>query len=158
MWQKAYGVLSDAHEAEDACQEAFIRIMKVIDRIEDADTLRTKAFCCMIARNVAIDMARRNGRMQPAEDEILEQAGSQQETETPERIVASNEGVRQLAERIAELPEGYREVLRLRCLYEMSAEQTGELLGITPNTVNIRLTRARKMLRERLKETESREA
>ena len=31
MWQKAYSVLSDAHEAEDACQEAFIKLMKVAD-------------------------------------------------------------------------------------------------------------------------------
>ena len=51
---------------------------------------------------------------------------------------------------IGELPEAYRDVLMLRCLQELSAEQTGELLGISANSVNIRLTRARKALRDRL--------
>ena len=55
-----------------------------------------------------------------------------------------------MEEEIKGLPEAYRDVLMLRCLQELSAEQTGELLGISANSVNIRLTRARKALRDRL--------
>ena len=58
--------------------------------------------------------------------------------------------LRSWREEIKALPEAYRDVLMLRCLQELSAEQTGELLGCSANTVNIRLTRARKLLQERL--------
>ena len=58
MWTKAYSVISDAHEAEDACQEAFIKIIRVIDQVEDVTELRAKALCCIIAKNAAIDLAR----------------------------------------------------------------------------------------------------
>lgn len=148
MWQKAYGVISDAHEAEDACQEAFIKIIRIIDEIEEVDAIKTRALCCIIAKNTAIDMARKNGRAAPTEDVYLE-AGTEQETaQTPESIAAGRESMEEVAAAVEKLPEGLRDVLRLRCLYEMSAEQTALILGLNANTVNIRLLRARKLLRE----------
>lgn len=152
MWQKAYGVISDTHEAEDACQEAFIKIIKIIDDIEDVTEMQAKALCCIIAKNTAIDMARKNGRAAPTEDVYLDLEAEPPEKDTPEQIAESNEGIKRIAEAIEELPEAYRDVLRLRCLYEMSAERTAELLGMNANTVNIKLSRARKLLREKLKE------
>ena len=150
MWQKAYGVLSDAHEAEDACQEAFIKIIRIIDEIEDPTELRARALCCIIAKNTAIDMARKNGRAVPTEDVYLDLEAETPEKDAPDAVAVSNEGIRRITEAIEKLPENYRDVLRLRCLYEFSAEQTAELLGLNANTVNIRLTRARKLLREKL--------
>ncbi len=150
MWQKAYSVLSDAHEAEDCCQEAFIKLMKVADSIEDVTELRARALCSVVARNTAIDMARKNGRMSPSEDIYLDLEAMDQQEDSPEQLLSSKETVSELMAAIGELPEAYRDVLMLRCLQELSAEQTGELLGISANSVNIRLTRARKALRDRL--------
>ena len=152
MWQKAYSVISDAHEAEDACQEAFIKIIRVIDEIEDVTELKAKAFCCIIARNTAIDMGRKNAHAAPTEDLYLELDAETPLQDAPDEIAASNEGIERLAAHIEELPESYRDVLRLRCLYDMSAEQTGQLLGMNANAVNIRLSRARKMLRAKIEQ------
>lgn len=152
MWQKAYSVIFDAHEAEDACQEAFIKIIRVIDDIEDITELRAKAFCCIIAKNTAIDMGRKNAHAAPTEDLYLELEAEAPEQDAPDEIAASNEGIERLAEQIAELPESYQDVLRLRCLYEMSAEQTAQLLGMNANAVNIKLSRARKMLRAKIEQ------
>lgn len=154
MWGRAYSVLSDAHEAEDACQEAFIKLIRIIDDIGDVTELRTRALCCMVAKNTAIDMARKNGRAAPAEDVYLELNAEPEAEDTPEGIAASKEAVQQIAAEIEGLPELDRDVLRLRCLYEFSAEQTAALLGLNANAVNIRLSRARKRLRERLEAAE----
>ena len=62
MWQKAYSVLSDAHEAEDACQEAFIKLMRICDDIEDVTEVKVRALCPVVAENTAIDIARKKGR------------------------------------------------------------------------------------------------
>ena len=150
MWQKAYSVISDAHEAEDACQEAFIKIIRVIDEIRDVTELKAKAFCCIIAKNTAIDMGRKNAHAAPTEDIYLELDAEIPLHEAPDEIAMSNESIERLAAQIEELPESYRDVLRLRCLYDMSAEQTGQLLGMNANAVNIKLSRARKMLKAKI--------
>lgn len=150
MWRKAYSVLSDGYEAEDACQEAFIKLIKIIDGIEDVTEPRVCALCGVIAKNTAIDMARKNGRAAPTEDIYLELDGKEDTAETPEQFAESAEQSELIVNEIRALPEVFREVLELRCIYEFSAERTAELLSTNANTVNIRLSRARKLLRERL--------
>lgn len=150
MWQKAYGVLSDAHEAEDACQEAFIKIIRIVDEIRDVEELRTKALCCIIARNTAVDMARKRGHVLPTEDVYLDLEAEEPQGESPEDRVIAAEGVEEIRAAIGRLPEHYREVLTLRCLYDMKAEEAAGILGVNANTVNIRLSRARRLLKEEL--------
>ena len=152
MWQKAYSVLSDAHEAEDACQEAFIKLMRITDDIEDVTEPRARALCTVVAKNTAIDMARKNGRSSPTEDIYLDLEAMEEPVPSPEASYESAEAVNLLAEEIEKLPEGYRDVLVLRCLEGLSAEQTADMLGMNVNTVNIRLTRARKLLKQKLNE------
>ena len=152
LYRAALAVLGDAHEAEDACQEAFIKIIRVIDQVEDVTELRAKALCCIIAKNAAIDLARRNKRTTPAEEGFIDFEAEAPEHESPEAVAASNEGVAKLSEMIDRLPETYRDVLKLRCLYELSAEQTAEILKTNANTVNIRLSRARRLLKTMMEE------
>ena len=151
MWQKAYGVLSDAYEAEDACQESFIKLIGIIDEIEDPKEMRVLALCRVIARNTAVDIARKKSRAVPVE-ELYPEEDSEPVGGSPEETAIEAAGQEELAQAIASLPENYRDVLRLRCLYDFSARKTAELMGITENNVHIRLNRARKMLRERLKQ------
>jgi len=48
---------------------------------------------------------------------------------------------------IDRLPERYRTVLLLRDIEELDTQESADLLGTTPNTVKIRLHRARQALR-----------
>ncbi len=47
-----------------------------------------------------------------------------------------------------ELPEGYREPLLLKCIKDMSYRQIGELMGLPESTIETRIARGRRMLRE----------
>ncbi len=49
---------------------------------------------------------------------------------------------------IDQLPVKYRSVVLLRDIEELSGAEAGELLGLTPNAVKVRLHRARRALRE----------
>ncbi|MBN1510872.1 MAG: sigma-70 family RNA polymerase sigma factor, partial [Phycisphaerae bacterium] len=51
---------------------------------------------------------------------------------------------------IRQLPLAYREVIVLRYLEELPVDRVAEILGLRPNTVNVRLMRARQRLKERL--------
>jgi RNA polymerase sigma factor (sigma-70 family) len=50
------------------------------------------------------------------------------------------------------LPARYREPVVLRYLQEIDTDETSRILGISKNTLNVRLSRARKRLREDLAE------
>ena len=53
---------------------------------------------------------------------------------------------------VAALPAKYREPVVLRYLQEIGTDEVSRILGITNNTLNVRLSRARKRLREDLTE------
>ena len=56
----------------------------------------------------------------------------------------------ELRSAVADLPERQRQVVALRLLADLSADETGELLGITAATVHVHLHRALGTLRQRL--------
>ncbi|MBX3403296.1 MAG: sigma-70 family RNA polymerase sigma factor [Phycisphaeraceae bacterium] len=56
---------------------------------------------------------------------------------------------RRLMDLAAELPDGYREPLLLKCVQGMSYKEIGEAMGLPDTTIETRIARARRMLRER---------
>lgn len=140
MHQKANLVLQDSYEAEDACQEAFLKLYRVLDRVSDVTTPEARSYCVMTAKNAAIDLLRKNRRTVPVE-EVYDEAASIVD-EYPSDTV-------DMLHDIEELPDKYKNVIRLRCFEELSAEDTAKELDTNVNTVNIRLLRARKILRSK---------
>ena len=55
-----------------------------------------------------------------------------------------------MLESIAALPEIYREPFVLKHMEDLSYKEIGELLGLPSDTVETRLVRARRLLREQL--------
>ncbi|MHC5114220.1 MAG: RNA polymerase sigma factor [Planctomycetota bacterium] len=70
----------------------------------------------------------------------------------PDGIVAVREASRRLLEQALTLPPEYREPLLLRCVQSMTYQQIGETLDLPVTTVETRLARARRMLREEIGE------
>jgi RNA polymerase sigma-70 factor (ECF subfamily) len=53
---------------------------------------------------------------------------------------------------VATLPAKYREPVILRYLQEIGTDEISQILGISKNTLNVRLSRARKRLKKDLAE------
>ncbi len=64
--------------------------------------------------------------------------------------VEHRDAANRLLEQALSLPLAYREPLLLRCLRSMSYQQIGEVLDLPVTTVETRLARARRMLRQEL--------
>jgi RNA polymerase sigma-70 factor (ECF subfamily) len=64
----------------------------------------------------------------------------------PDRTAIDEEHARLVRQAVANLPQTYREVVVLYYLEEMTAAEVAESLGIRTNTVEVRLSRARKQL------------
>jgi len=56
---------------------------------------------------------------------------------------------RRLMNLAKDLPDGYREPLLLKCVQGMSYKEIGEAMGLPDTTIETRIARARRMLRER---------
>ena len=152
VYRIAYAVLRSHHDAEDATQETFIRVLRYSSKlaaVEDA-----KSWLARIAWRVAVDRSKTQGRQRevPLEGddqplgEVASTAAPADETLHGTQVGAALETL------IAALPRKLREPLILSTIEEMSPREVGATLGINQAAVRSRLFRARQILREKLEQ------
>ena len=145
LWYVAKDILKDKDLAEDAVQEAYLTLTRHMDQVEEVDSPRTKRFLVTITKSRAIDILRREKRVDVAEYEDALGDESQHDALDAYLEVESYE---QLVAAIRGLNENYRVVLECRYLHEMSEKETAKALGLAEKTVNVRIWRARKKLQQ----------
>lgn len=135
-------------DVDDLLQEVAMTMVAKIHTVRDGTNVR--AWLRTVAVNSARAMARRarsRPRLTSAEDVTnLPSQG----LESGPGMVAESEGMDRVLGHVTELPEVYREPLLLRALQGMSSREISEILEIPPATVDTRVARARRMLREQL--------
>lgn len=136
-------VLHDPHEAEDAVQNALIGIARNIKSLPECDEKLIRAYVLTAAKNAALNLL---SKKQRRESELyideLELASGDDVFDK----VAMSDDRETLMKAIDKLPNMYRDVLLLHCVYGLKASQTAQLLGRKTSTVNQQVTRGRKLL------------
>lgn len=147
VYRVAYSVLRDHHDAEDATQETFLRVLKYRRKLAGVRDPRT--WLARIAWRVAVER-RRSVSEVGLDDatEVVEQIRSQ--GAGAEEVMLSDERHGFLGTLIAALPAKLRDPLTLSTVEEMSPADIAEVLGIGEAAVRSRLFRARQLLREKL--------
>ncbi|MFT5424371.1 MAG: RNA polymerase sigma-70 factor (ECF subfamily) [Phycisphaerales bacterium] len=130
-------------DVEDLLQVVAVQLCRKIQEIREPEAFRPWL------RTVAINAARATGRKATRRRRHTLHLVTQ--APQPERHEADpetrDEGTRLL--RLArEMPESYREPLLLRCLQGMSYRQISEVLDLPETTIETRIARGRRMLRE----------
>jgi RNA polymerase sigma-70 factor (ECF subfamily) len=140
VFQVAYSVLRNPHDAEDAVQETFLKIYRTRrwDHVEDE-----KGFLARSAWRVAID---RLPERAPAEPDLDLPAAGQ----NPEQAAIAADRHALVARLIDALPEDLRRPLALSTVEEMTSQQIAAVMDIPEATVRGRLMRARQILKEKL--------
>lgn len=145
MFYVANDVLHNEYDAEDAVQQAFMRVMNHLDGVDENDKHKTKSFLSIIAQNVAIDIYRKKRRdweystSYDAHEIYIEDPKGQDFENIKEED-------HRLADAIAKLPKHYADVIRLTYIHGFGSEKIGALLDLTPENVRQRLVRARRKL------------
>jgi RNA polymerase sigma-70 factor, ECF subfamily len=156
VYRIAYAVLRRHHDAEDATQETFVRVLRYCDKLEEVDDPKT--WLARIAWRVAVDRSKRRGW---ALEVPLEEPGkpvvevTSSESAADETVLGSQVSA-MLEQLIAALPEKLRQPLILSTIEEMSPKEVGAALGINEAAVRSRVFRARQILKERLSQRVSR--
>lgn len=143
----ALRVLGDAAEAEDVAQDAFLRAWQAAPRFDPARA-RFTTWLHRIVLNLAIDRARRRGRLSPAGLDAAQEMPDP--AEGPEAKLAEAEGREALAAALDSLPPRQRAAVALAYEEGLSGAAAAEALSVSERALEGLLRRARQMLRARL--------
>jgi RNA polymerase sigma-70 factor (ECF subfamily) len=143
-WNLARYLLKDPSEAEDACQEAFVKLWNKQDSI-DPDKIRP--WLMKVTRNGCLDRLRRR---RPTEE--FQEWHQPNVTSGPMQGLQQEEQSAWLKSTINSLKEPYRSLVVLRDVHQHSYEEVGATLELSLSQVKTYLHRARKQLRQQLAE------
>jgi RNA polymerase sigma-70 factor (ECF subfamily) len=140
------------HDAQDVVQEAFVRALRFFDAVKGADS---RPWLLAIVRNTGYSWLEKN---RPGEIVALDDAGliaSDVETlghaapaeSNPEVILLQSANRKLVNQALEDLPVGYREVLVMRELEDLSYKEIAAIAGIPIGTVMSRLARGREQLK-----------
>lgn len=152
-------LLRDERLAEDAVQEAYLRAFRFFDDLRGGDA---RPWLLGIVRNACFDalrQTRRHANELPFDESLDGDADALGMDGLPTCEVGDPAAAwerralrRRVNEAVAALPPPFREVIVLRELEEMSYEDIARVAGIPAGTVMSRLSRARALLREALRD------
>lgn len=147
FYRVALGILSRPADAEDAAQDALIRLLERLSGFDPAKGAFA-SWAYRLAVNVAVDRLRerRRGGVTVALESVAPRSGG----EDPARDVAEQETLELVRAAIAELPEQQRAVISLRDGEGRSTSEVASILSSTTGNVRAQLYHARKKVAARL--------
>lgn len=142
-----YGVLGDEQRLEDVTQQVWTLVWQQIGTLQEPRHWRTWLY--RLARNAAVDAGRQTTRRRKLNRAAFQEMRPPSVADGAQPAVQV-ELERALREAIQALPALYREPFVLRHLEGWSYRQIADVLQIPVDTVETRLVRARRHLREAL--------
>lgn len=139
MFCAANEILHNEHEAEDAVQQAFMKIAENLDKVPDELSNKTKAFVVTIAENTAIDRYRKLKRH--GDCELCEEACGIEANSADELVSC-----------ILKLPARYRQFILLKYYHGYSTREIAKLLGMSSAAASKTAQRAKQRLEQLCRE------
>jgi len=147
VYRIAYAALRNHHDAEDATQETFLRVLRYRQKLAEVRELKT--WLARIAWRVAL--GRRSRVREVALDDVVEMVSDVSSAgATAEEIAQGSELGQVLHDLIAALPGKLRDPLTLSTLEELTPAEIAGVLGTNEAAVRSRIFRARQILRQKL--------
>jgi RNA polymerase sigma-70 factor, ECF subfamily len=146
VYRIAYSVLRNHHDAEDATQETFLRLVRYANKMHEIREMRS--WVAQIAWRVSIGKKKTPEVALDHANAVLTQLRSL--AAGAEEIVLQREMSGALERLMATLPPQLRAPLLLSTVKELSTADIAEVLGTSEAAVRACLFRARQVLRDRL--------
>lgn len=141
MYSLAFSIVKNNADAAEVISESILRAYKNIQTLKKADSF--KPWILRIIHNTAVEMIRKNSKIIPMEEtpDIPD--------DSPENDITIRLSVR---EAVNSLKQPYRTVVILFYYENLSVSKIAQITSTNMVAVKKQLSRARKMLREILKE------
>ena len=137
LYAAAFNICRQQQDAEDAVQDAFIRLYHSHKDFESEEHI--KAWLLRVTINAAKSTKRLFwNRMRSSYEEYMDS------------LVFEEESDKGLMEEVLKLPEKYRIVIHLFYFEEYKVKEIAEILNTSENTVKTRLLNGRRILKDKL--------
>lgn len=154
VYTTAFFILRDAHEAEDVSQEVFVKVYLSIKGFRGLSSFKT--WIRKLTVNTCIDKLRLRSKTKNRKvslDKMTEEyeVVFTKFSQNLEKSYFNKETVKEVLKIIVNLDESYRIPLILRDLQDYSYREISELTSKPIGTVKTNIHRARKMIKEKMK-------
>ena len=146
LYNFAHWLTGDRSDAEDLVQETYAKALKNFELFQEGTNLR--AWMYKILRNTFLSS--RTGLAAKNTDTLDDDAEIAATTPTSESLLLQMENSQAVMDALASLPMGYREIILLVDVEELSYKDAAQVLNVPIGTVMSRLSRARNLLRQAL--------
>lgn len=150
MFCVAMNVLHDATLAEEVVQDSFLKIAKIISDFSDPTCSKTASLIVIIVRNTSYDCLRKEkpGSTVPF-DEAVETTVS---VKMPDIADVMSGGIGDVMDIISSMDRIYSDVLKLKYIYGYNNAEISKLLNISAKNTEMRIYRAKLILKSKLEE------
>jgi RNA polymerase sigma-70 factor (ECF subfamily) len=153
LYRVAFSVLRNAADAEDAVQEAFLRVLRHRETLGEVRDQRV--WLIRIVWNIVLDRKRR-AKTRPETDDVSELARVlPSDGLSAEQVASAAQHHAYVLACVEKLPLKERQVLMLSAFEELNSVEIASVLEITESSVRSRLFRARNLMAGLLQHTRS---
>ncbi len=145
MFNVAMSVLHNKALADETVQDCFLKLAEKITEISDTQSKKTKTLIVIMVRNKA-----RNNLELEHYDDVVPLEDDDFISDRMADNIGTNLGYKRILQEIKELDAAYRDVLVFKYIHGFSANDISEILQIPIRTVETRIYRGRKILKEKL--------
>ncbi len=150
VWVRSavYAVLGRTDGIDDVAQNVWTAVWQRIGELRDTRSWRSWLY--RLARNAAVDAGRERTRRRNCQPIVGLRPATQISSDGPDESATQDEKSGMVFRAVQALPAIYREPFVLRHMNEWTYRQISEVMGLPVDTVETRLVRARRLLRETL--------
>jgi len=142
-------ILKDYHLAEDAVSDSFVKLHRNLHKVGDVDCHKTRGLMVIMARNAAIDIYNKSIKGSVNyEDEMADIPDSSHSVSDE---VLGIDGYNNIVDILNSLPDTLRDVADLAFIHKYDYKEIAELLGISYDNVRKRISRAKSVIKSKLK-------
>lgn len=145
VYQIAFSILRNHHDAEDVAQEAFLRVIRKQSHLEEIRDER--AWLARVAWRLALTKRKRQANRLDL-PMLLDPLGLS--SGDPEQIASKREMMDIVERLIDSLPPELRNPLLLSTVEGVTSQEIGQILDVPDGTVRTRIARARAILERKL--------
>lgn len=144
LYRMAKRLLVSTEEAEDATQEILLKLWAKNEAI--ATYTNVEAFAMTMTKNFCLDRL----KSKQASNLTLVHSNYGETGSGLQKQVEAKDSFNLVQKIMEELPQQQKMVLQLRDIEEYDLDEIGEMLDMQPTAVRVALSRARKLVREKL--------